>query len=222
MKKGKLFGIFALIAAAGAASVAAVKVTRRLKEKKLIEEYNDENDDSFDYYEESDGNNPNEDYHVEDPASLEFAIFAFDNANDMHKARLSKKFWVDSYYELEDKAYLVIFLENNQQEIEEYGGVMLTEDEMNDFYLKTLVDTMYFYFETKECAKRFISAIEFAFDEKTKIPMAYYQDCLYMDLSRLDKRFEKQIKHLAPEFYGEQITDLFIANQIKPLFELVN
>lgn len=155
-------------------------------------------------------------------ASFERGVYIFSNVNDMNRARLSKKFNVLSYYELQDEAYLVVLMDGNEDDIENYGGRIVDEEEFEEFLEKTSVETMYFAFDDVDNFKGFQKALVNILPNTMKFPIIQYKGFVYVDLGKIDESLHNNVSCVAGEFLGMSITDMYIANRLEFLFAIAD
>ena len=210
MKKNESV-IPAVVACAALVGLAATAIIAKMRLEREKVEYDE-------YVEPCTGKSGEEQNESEQYA---YGIYAFDNPSDMNRAILSNKFNVDAYYEFEDKSYLVLLLDGNEDGIEGFNGRMISKEEFDEFEKRRKVETMYFEFESEEDFKELLGSMQNITQAEIKIPAVFYNEALYVDLSNFEQADHNKVSHMASEFLGTKITDLYVANKLEAWFAAI-
>ena len=164
--------------------------------------------------------NDDSDYCVEYDMELDYGFYEFQSIKEMKSAIDSNMFNVDAYYEVDNKGYLVVLLDGNEDMLYKYEARKLNSVEVDELLQKTVVDSMYFRFDEQENMYSFIKVVDKIVPGMSRIPLIVYKSSYYINLSKFDTKFHEQIRIAATEFMGEEIKDMYIANKLKESFDL--
>lgn len=147
------------------------------------------------------------------------AVYSFSNSYDMYCALQSQEFNTIAYYDLEGSCYVMVLLDGNEDKVEKYGGMRLKEEEIEDFIERKSVKTQYIAFYDKENYEKYIKAIQSFLNEQEDFKVIQYDLTTYMNFENIDSKLYMRLKNIASEFYGIEVTDMYIANTLRDAFD---
>ena len=174
----------------------------------------------FKRYNYADGDSDDDDYIVQDDDGLAYGFYEFETVEEMNRAIYSNLFNVDAYYEVDNKGYLVVLLDGNEDKLYKYRARKMNANEANELLIKTEVASMYFYFEDQENLLKYSKTVSRIIPGKNKFQTVIFQDAYYINVSDTDPSLHDRLRIAASEFYGEEVKDMYIANRLKECFDL--
>lgn len=160
----------------------------------------------------------------EDYDEIEYGLFEFDSIEDMNVALDCNVANIDSYYEIDNKGYVVALLDGNEVNLYDFGGRPISVADMEKIKDKVFVNSMYFCFQNEDYLKEFIKTINPVFgsiSDKEGYYILKHNKVKYVDLSLVDKKFHDQIRGIAAEFFGKEVTDRKLAVELKGYFNQI-
>ena len=152
----------------------------------------------------------------------EFAVYTFEDFEDMQEAIESEQFNISTYYEMNGKPYMVVLADGTEDNLENYGGERVFEETYSDIFSIAKVETMYFGFAKEQYLIEFWNQFSKNYSKNIKLPTILYNNIIYVDLGVFDKSFHNRVIGIALEYMGSQVTDIYMAQILEEYFSKVS